>query len=521
MLKHILIVCMVLSLFVVAMPDSHSIAQNDDALIVIGTLDLPTSLDPAMADTFMEFEILNHLYTGLTRQVVGSSTYELAAATNHQVSSDGLTHTFTLRDDLVFSDGSPITAETFQRSIQRVQNLDEGGATLMDGILGDVVAVDAVTLQFNLRSAIPYFEALVSLPPFFAVHPDDFPAGRLIREHGALVGNGPYVLQQWEDGPILTLLPNPIYQFDDVPQNTGVVLRYFTDTEALRVALLQGDIDVAWRDVRLPDAVTTAEINREIELATVPSVRMWYMVINVSQTFNESTGDPILRDIFVRMLNRELVTEDYFEGLLAPSYSLVPELVGDAYSPIYSSFEDSEEALTILQDNNYSPNRPVFMSIVTSEGLYGSYHANAINTLRVGLTPTNRYINVSGSTGFAAQTFIERLQDGGFPITVFAFTPVVPHPDAYLRPLLHSESSLVRQNNYSMSAIDVSLNQARRSSDLAVQNAAYQEAQALIQPVNTVIPLWQDVVSVLYRSEISGVALEATYYLHYERLTRQ
>ncbi len=515
---------MALVLVLGAMPQSpiaHPAKAQDETPIVIGTLDLPTILDPALADTFMEWEILSHLYVGLTRQVPGTTTYELAAATRHEVSSNGITHTFTLRDDLVFGDGSPITAQAFERSIQRVRTLDRDGAAMMNGVVSDVVALDDLTLQFRLEAAIPYFDALVSLPPFFAVPSSDFPSGRVPENQQTLIGNGVYVLKSRADGPVLTLVPNPRYQFGDAASNTGIVLHYYPDTEALRMALVSGAIDVAWRDVRLPEAVATAASNSAIEIATIPSVRMWYLLINTSQLFADTTADPIFRDVFVKMFDREFVIESYFDGLLSPAYSLVPPLVGEAYQPIYTSYTDSEEAIRVLTDNGYSPNRPVFIGVATSQELYGSYHANAVNTLRVGLTSVNRYINVSGSTNFVAVTFVERLQQGAFPAPVFAYTPIVPHPDAYLRPLLHSESPMVRTNNYAQSEVDVLLNQARRTTDIEAQNAAYQEVQALVQSTNTLVPLWQDVVSVLYQAEIGGVLLEPNYFLHYDLLTRQ
>ncbi|PJF39527.1 MAG: hypothetical protein CUN55_14110 [Phototrophicales bacterium] len=519
--KRILVLFVFMLLILGHVSYNPSEAQSEDSPIVIGTLDLPVVLDPATADTFVEWEILSHLYVGLTRQVQGSVEYELAAASSHEVSSNGLIHTFTLREDLIFSDGTPITAQTFVNSIQRVRTLNEGGASIVNSAVVDVVALDERTIQFELVSAIPYFEALLSLPPFFAVHPKDFSAGQVSEGQDSLIGNGIYVLQSYEVGPVFNLVPNPNYQFGDPPKNSGIVLRYYSDTEALRLAVLNGEVDVAWRDVRLPDAVETANTQNEIEITIVPSTRMWYLLINMSQLFAEVNSDSIFREVLVHMLDRELVTQNYFDGLLTPAYSLVPALVGDAYYPIYSTYDDPQEALTVLTENGYSPNRPLSISIVTSQETYGSYRANAINTLRTGLVPVARYINVSVSTNYPAIEFIERLQEGAFSSAVFAYTPLVPHVDAYLRPLTHSESLIVRENNYAQSEVDILLNQARQMTDIDEQNAAYRDAQALIQSSNTLVPLWQDVVSVLYRSDIGGVVLESNYFLHYDQLTRQ
>lgn len=520
MLKRLLLLSIAATLLLMAGETQEtSTAQTEDR-IIIGTLDLPTVLDPATADTFMEWEVLSHLYVGLTRQVPGTTTYELATATDYSVSSDGLTHTFVLRDDLTFADGSPYDALTYERSIRRVLALNAGGASLMNDVVEDVVAIDEQTLQFTLSEAVPYFDALVALPPFFAVSSDDFPSGRVSETQTSLNGNGVYRLLNWDPGDLLVLEPNPNYQFGEGAQNNGVELRIYPDTESLRVALIGGEVDVAWRDVRLPDAVATSnDSDGELVLTTTPSVRMWYLFLNtLCENMNQ---DPILREVFVNMLDRELVTESYFDGYLTPSYSLVPELVGDSHSPIYTSYDDSQQALDVLEENDYSPNRPEIIAIFSSEQLYGSYYAGAVSSLRVGLTATNRYINVNTSVNLVASAFIERMTEGEWCAPVFAWTPVVPHTDAYLRPLLHSESSLGRANNYSMSQVDVVLNQARRTQDVDEQNAAYLEAQALIQPTNTIVPLWQDTLSILHSSSISGVTLSPNYFLHYDLLVQE
>lgn len=523
MFKRTLLICLVVALAIGLLPQTPSSAQNEVSPIVIGTLDLPTVLDPALADTFMEWEILSHLYTGLTRQVPGTVDYELAAATGHDVSADGLTHTFTLRDDLLFSDGSPITAQTFADSIQRVINLNDDGASVVTDVVTTVTAIDDLTLQFRLRAAIPYFEELVSLPPFFAVHPDDFSAGRVSDGQDSLISNGVYVLESYAEGPIFTLALNPLYQFGDPAQNNGVILRLYPDTYLLQQAIEQGDVDVAWRDVRFPDAVALADADSAIDIATVPSSRMWYMAINTNESVpnTEQNRDPIFREVLVGMIDRELVTEDYFDGFLTPSYSLVPEFVGGAYNPIYTAFADPQAALDLLSDNGYSPNRPMSISIICSQQVYGSYYSSALGTFRVGMSAVNRYIIVYLSTNLNPVGYLESLEEGAFSAPVFAFTPRVPHADAYLRALLHSESPIASNHNYAQSEIDVLLNQARRTNDVEVQNTAYREAQTLIASTNTIVPLWQDVVSVLYRSEIDGVVLEANYFLHYDLLTRQ
>src|SRR5689334_234612 len=111
--RWLLILLLVLSIFAAPNP-----AKARD-LLTIGTLEAIPSLDPADAGDVFSWEVLTHLYTGLTRQVPGTLHYELALAASHTTSNDGLIHTFTIRPDAAFDDGTRITARTFADSINR------------------------------------------------------------------------------------------------------------------------------------------------------------------------------------------------------------------------------------------------------------------------------------------------------------------------------------------------------------------------------------------------------------------
>ena len=108
-----------LSLLCALLPGASGLAQDAPA-IVIGLTDFPRTLDPADATDLPSWELLYHVATGLTRQVPGTLDYELALAADHTVSADGLEHTFTIRPEAAFNDGTPITAQTFVDSIERV-----------------------------------------------------------------------------------------------------------------------------------------------------------------------------------------------------------------------------------------------------------------------------------------------------------------------------------------------------------------------------------------------------------------
>src|SRR5262249_28591544 len=154
------------------------------------------SLDPADAGDVFSWEVLTHLYTGLTRQVPGTLRYELALAATHTVSDDGLIHTFTLKPGIAFNDGTPITAQSFADSITRVLRLQGKGSAVVAPYIKSAAVDSSGALVLTLNAPVPYLEQLLALPPYFALNPADFPANQMNLTPQHLSSNGTYKLDR-------------------------------------------------------------------------------------------------------------------------------------------------------------------------------------------------------------------------------------------------------------------------------------------------------------------------------------
>src|SRR5260221_5625946 len=209
--RYLFVLAVVLSLSFGSLPGRCSSADNPTGL-TIGTTESLVNLDPADTNSLSAWELLTHLYTGLTRQIPGTINYELALAASHTVSADGLTHTFTIRPDATFDDGTPITARTFSDSINRVLALNGRGGTAIRPYIKPVAAASDNTLIFTLLTPIPYLEALVALPPYFPVHPAIFTATAFNNTPKSLIANGIYKVDKFEVGRAITLVANPAWK---------------------------------------------------------------------------------------------------------------------------------------------------------------------------------------------------------------------------------------------------------------------------------------------------------------------
>ena len=184
----------------------------------------PGTLDPAFIADASDVQLLLQLYAGLTRLDELGEPYP-SLASGWEISADGLAYDFTIRDDLTFSDGSPLVADDVRRSWLRL--LDPAtGATAPDvlsivagarehlagDLSADEVGIDAVddhTLVVTLRHPASYFLDIVATPATFVV-PPRADATDSWQTPSTFVGSGPYVVDG-TDGADLVLRANERY----------------------------------------------------------------------------------------------------------------------------------------------------------------------------------------------------------------------------------------------------------------------------------------------------------------------
>jgi peptide/nickel transport system substrate-binding protein len=143
-------------------------AQTPPGVLVVGQIAEPKSLDPAAVTAVNDFRILVNLYEGLLKYKPGTLEVAPGLAESWEVSEDGTEYTFTLREGVVFHDGTPFDAEAVKFNFDRM--LDENHpyhdtgpfplAFFFSAVDG-VEAVDARTVKFTLSG--PYAPFLSNL----------------------------------------------------------------------------------------------------------------------------------------------------------------------------------------------------------------------------------------------------------------------------------------------------------------------------------------------------------------------
>ena len=221
-----------------------------DATIRIGSLYEPVNLSNVAGGGQGVTEALTgNVYESLFK-LNDDGTISPLLATKHEVSADGLTYTFTLRDGVKFHSGKALTSADVKSSIEAVLAPDSQSARKSSlEVIKSIETPDEHTVKIDLKQRSISFPYLLSY--IWVVNAD---AKNLEKQED---GTGPYTLGEWKRGSTLTLNRSKDY-WGEQAKNAKVVFSYFTDATAEDTALTSGRLDLI-TSVQNPDALPQFE----------------------------------------------------------------------------------------------------------------------------------------------------------------------------------------------------------------------------------------------------------------------
>lgn len=273
---------------VLSFTDEAVPASGSADTIIIGTTDEVNSLDANDAYATHDWEIIKNTGMALMSYTPGTTELVPGAATDFPVvSDDGLTYTFTLKDGLMFADGTPLTADDYVYSWNRLNALEGQVSGLVQVYVESVEAPDASTVVYHLKSPIGFFSALAATAPFVAVNPATFTMDAINSYPDTLDGIGPYRMVSNVPGEQLVLEANPYYTGEDAAKITNVIIKYFADPTTMGNAVENGEIDIAWRTLGPVESERLSAIDGlTVQKVDAPSLR--YMVFNHTYVLPDS-----------------------------------------------------------------------------------------------------------------------------------------------------------------------------------------------------------------------------------------
>lgn len=489
------------------------------------------SLDPQQATDGTSFEVIADYTDGLM-QMDSDGQAVPAIAESYDLSEDGLTYTFHLREDANWSNGTPVTAADFvfawQRAVDpavaseyaymmsdigQIKNAAEIIAGEKDKSELGVTAVDEKTLQVELNVPVSYFLSLMYFPTFYPVNEEFFTScgDTFATSPETVLSNGAFVLNDYQ--PAATafhLTKNADYYDTDRVQLAGLNYQVIQDSQQALMSYQTGDLDLT-----LVNGEQVDQVMDDPEFKTMGAGYLWYVSPNMDAV-------PELANLNIRMaltmaIDREAITADVLKDGSLATYTAVPmEFAagpdGSDFSGDQEKFKDvctydttkaaeyweaglqelgiSELTLDMIVDADDAPQK-------VAQVLQEQWQ-----TALPGLT-----INI---TVEPKKQRVEDMQDGNFQIALTRWGPDYADPMTYLGMWITDNS-----NNYGLwsneeyDAIIAECTTGDFCTDAEGRWARMYDAEKIVMDEAVIFPLYTQSNAMMISSKVTGVDFHA------------
>lgn len=294
----------------------------------------PPQMDHTRMTDTVSGMLVGHIMEGLLRYAADGSLLP-GVAERWEIRDDGAT--FWLRENALWSDGVPVTAQDFVfswrktvdpanasqyafifYSIKNAEAINKG--EMPPETLGVKAAGDHV-LEVAFENPVGYFDKLVAFPTFMPIREDFYQSrnGRYAADADDLISNGPFILESWVHGASLRLVKNPRYWNADAIRLDAINIPYITEDANTRMNLFQ-DGKIADAD-QLPSEALNRVLQQRWPLGRFSDGSVWFLQFNfrperITSNFHFRKALQLVND------RAELV----YEVLKVPSYKVANSL---------------------------------------------------------------------------------------------------------------------------------------------------------------------------------------------------
>jgi peptide/nickel transport system substrate-binding protein len=477
---------------------------GDPKTFIFGSSEDPKTLDAAYVSDGESLRVIYQVYETLVALEPGTTEVVPGLAEEWEISPDGLTYTFQLREGVSFHDGEPFNAEAVCFNFDRWYNFTGpqqsgdvsyywqtvfGGFATADlesspatSRYGSCEATDEFTVTLNLTEPSSALLAGLVLPPFSIASPkaideggtDIEQAGDSLSYTGGfgsevVAGTGPFKFVSWERGESLTLERNDDY-WGDAPALDEIIFRPIPDATARLQALQAGEID-AYEGVNAAD-IGAIEANGD-QVVERPAFNVGYVGFNNKLPIFQNEK---IRQAIAHALNRQgLLDAAYPEGAVVANQFLPPEqwgynesIEGYEYDPELAEQLIAESGETNLTLEFWYPADVSRPYMPDPQAVYESF---AADLQAVGFTIVPKTVPWTPD-------YLQSIQgDGLGQLFLLGWTGDYADPDNFVGTFFRQDRP---EFGFTDPTIQGLLNEALAETDQAAREALYQEANQAI-----------------------------------------
>jgi oligopeptide transport system substrate-binding protein len=496
-----------------------------------GTADLPHVINPQRADSSSDQMLAGQLFLGLV--TVNASGHIIPGlAKSWVVSPDGLNYIFRLRTS-EWSDGVPVTAETFVRSFQLLfhpataaPRVNDYRAILnADSVLLRRKAVTSLgvralapdVLEIKLAQPQPSFLDLLASPAAapLPLHVLTGASPGLWPGPAKLVVNGPYRIESLGSVEV-RLTPNKKYVLGHAADRLAINYELAADPARALSQFLGGDFDVL--DAQsLPPDVLQSESRLRQQTRHEPQ---WAITQLLVQKSDPKLKDWRMRRVLALLVDRQKLVESVFsQQEFQPAFSLAPSLLTSYPLPGqpdwsgWTQTQRTDEAQRLMTELDISVEKPVGLTVLA---VNTTQNEKILDFLARELKPHGIDLRVEL---LAPKNLFRKISNRDYQLALGSWSTMIDQPDGFFRPFFCNKPA-GNSLNYCNVEVDELLVSALQKTDPVVRATEFQRAERLILQDLPVVPLFVPVRQTLVAKNITGWQDNPTGRHPLERLAR-
>ncbi|WP_404401527.1 ABC transporter substrate-binding protein [Pelagibacterium halotolerans] len=421
----------------------------------------PAGLDPHLITAFNSVVIVQgNIYEALTA-IDRDLNVVPGLAESWEVSEDGLTYTFHLREGVTFHDGSEMTAEDVAASIRRVQSEAVASplASRVSPIIG-IEVVDPQTVTFTLDAPFaPILSSLSSIAIVPAEMEEDVDSLQQTP-----VGTGPFQFEDWQPNGYIALSAFEDYREDGKPMLDGVRFNFVPESATRQVGVVSGDYGL------LPgiDPATALQLQGQPGVTVQETRDLSYTLVGMNVA-REPFDNPAVREAFNLALDRQEIIDGALFGAGVPAGPLSPALTSWALDPSeFSCYAaDPEAARAMLEEAGVDLPVQLTMNVLPRQDARDIAQIVQQQAAEAGfeIELINQEIG----------QFVQDWRNSNFDLFVSA-NGGSPDPDEYFYRTFYGGGS-TNVFGYADDEIDAWLDEGRSETDQAARKAIYDQVQ--------------------------------------------
>lgn len=488
--------------------------REDDELVYASTKDIrdinPHLYGGEMAAQNMVFESL----------VVNTEKgIQPALAQSWDISKDGKTYTFHLRENVTFSDGEPFNAKAVKMNMDAVvKNLEKNAWLNLVSEIKSTKAVDEHTFVLTLKE--PYYPTLEELGltrPFRFISPKSFIDGTTSKGVKGYAGTGPYVLKEHKKNQYAIFEVNHHY-WGKKPKISTVKWKVMPDHQTILLALQKGEVDLLFGadgDMIDGDSFQALKEAGQYGVTVSPPVGSRSIVINSNQPI---TQDPKVREAFQYAIQKEMITEGILNGTEQVAHTLLAPSVPYADIPLKQKTYQKKKAEALLDEAGwklkedgyrYQKDKPLSVTIY-----YNSDNAGE-RTISESIQQDFKQVGIKlDIRGEEKQAFLDRQKTGKFDL-MYSLSWGLPYdPQTYVssfRVASHADYQAqlgLKKKKW----LDETITKVLVEPDEQKRKQMYQDILTYIHDENVYIPISYSVTKAVYNKRLKGVGFHVSQY---------